>query len=498
MYDIYIRVSRLGERTEDEATEVYEEQCREWAGRNGIVVDEVVEDTDVAGSVAVADRELERLVQKVEAEESEGIITPYIDRFGRDTIEGALAYRRIKLAEGRLVCVRDGADSDRPGDQLNFNIRMALAEDYLNRTRANYQSAVDRKIAKGVHIYKPPFGYRRDKESGRLVTVEAEAKLVREVFERRAAGEDVGKLMRFLRDAGAVNSYTDKPLTKSGVRTMLRNRTYLGEIRVQNGKKGQPRVIKNYHPPIITAQLFEAANAVKGAFHPRDRSLSDQAKLRGLVWCATCGHRVKIGGYTAGGQRIANYVCTYGECERHGSMRASKLDAYVEGLLMQAAVDKEPHVAAVITGDTRYQDAMAEVEEVQRLHDELRDDLDAQRELGTKDWLAALKVRKEAVELARRELSKVRPANGNGKRKASQAATFEAFLEEYERESNARFIERVVLKPNPKRQAGTKIDPSERIDVYFVGAAEPYQPTYAKLSKKDAASLERHAATLKR
>jgi DNA invertase Pin-like site-specific DNA recombinase len=497
VYDIYIRVSRLGDRSEDEATEVYEEQCREWAGRNGIVVDEVAEDTDVSGSVAVAERTLERLVQKVEAGESEGIITPFLDRFGRDTIEGALAYRRIKLAEGRLVCVADGTDSDRPGDQLNFNIRMALAEDYLNRTRANYQSAVDRKIAKGAHIYKPPFGYRRDEESGRLLVVESEAALVHEVFERRAAGDDVGKLTRFLRDEGALNAYTKKPLTKSGLRTMLKNRTYLGEIRVQNGKKGQPRVIKNYHPPIVTSQLFEAANAVRGAFHPRDRSLTDQARLRGLVWCASCGHRVKIGGYTAAGRRVANYVCTYGECERHAAMRASRLDAYVETLLVQAALDKEPHIAAVITGDTRYQDAMAEVESAQLLHDELRDDLDAQRALGTKDWLAALKVRKEALELARQELARVRPASGKGKRGQAKGMTYEAFLEEYERESNARFIERVVLKPNPKGKAGAKVDPSERIDVYFVGSDEPHRPSFKKLSKKDVASLARHLSEAK-
>jgi DNA invertase Pin-like site-specific DNA recombinase len=492
MYDIYIRVSRLGERSEDEATEVYEEQCHDWAVKHDIVVDEVAEDTDVSGSVAVADRTLERLIQKVENGESEGILTPYLDRFGRDLIESSLAYRRIEQAEGRLVCVLDGIDSKRPGDRLNFNIRSAFAEDYLNRTRGNYQAAIEKKVASGAHIYKPPFGYRRDEESGRLVVVEADANLVREVFERRAAGDDIGTLMRFLRDAGAVNSYTGKPLTKSGVRTMIKNRTYLGEVRVQNGKKGQPRVIKSYHPPIIPSKLFEAANAVKGAFHPRDRSLSDQAKLRGLVWCATCGHRVKIGGYRAGGKRIANYVCTYGECGHHSGMRASKLDAYVEGLLMQAAVDKEPHVAAVITGDTRYQDAMAEVEQMQRLHDELRDNLDAQRALGTKDWLAALKVRKEALELARRELSKVRPANGNGKRKTNQAATFEAFLEEYERESNSRFIDRVVLKPNPKGKAGSKVDPNERIDVYLVGASEPHRPTFNKLSRRDAASLERH------
>jgi site-specific DNA recombinase len=497
MYDIYIRVSRLGERAEDEATEVYEEKCRSWAANHGIIVDEVEKDTDISGTVAVADRKLERLVQKVEAGESEGIITPFLDRFGRDTIEGALAYRRIKLAEGRLVCVEDGTDSDRPGDQLNFNIRMALAEDYLNRTRANYQSAVDRKIAKGAHIYKVPFGYRKD-DDDRLVVDEAQAKLVREVFERRAAGDDLGRRTRFLRAAGAASAYSSKPFTKSGLRTMISNRTYLGEISVQNGKKGQPRVIPNYHPPIVTAQLFETANAVKGAFHPRDRSLTDQSRLRGLVWCASCNKRVKIGGYTASGKRLANYVCTYGECTAHAAMKASKLDNYVEFLLMQAAVAKEPHVAAVIEGNSAYTDALATVEETQRLHDELRDDLAVQRQLGTKDWLAALKVRKEALRFARRELSKVRPANGNGKGDPNRRMTYEEFLEEYRRESNARFIDRVVLKPNPKGKAGSKVDPAERVDVYFVGATEPYRPTYKKLSKRDAASLERHAADVKR
>jgi len=269
--------------------------------------------------------------------------------------------------------------------------------------------------------------------------------------------------MRFLRDAGAVSAYTGKAFTKSGLRTMISNRTYLGEISVQNGKKGQPRVISNYHPPIVTPQLFETANAVKGAFHPRDRSLTDQVRLRGLVWCATCGHRVKIGGYTAGGKRVANYVCTYGDCQAHAAMTATKLDRYVENLLVQAAVAKEPHLAAVIEGDSRYTDALTAVEEAQRLHDELRDDLEAQRVLGTKDWLAALKVRKEALALARQELAKVRPANGNGKGDPNRRMTYEEFMEEYERESNARFIERVVLKPNPKGKAGPKVDPAERI-----------------------------------
>ena len=77
MFDLYIRVSRLGERSEDEATEVYEAQCRAWADRAGVAIDEVVEEMDVSGARAVAERRLERLFQRVEGGESEGIVAVF-------------------------------------------------------------------------------------------------------------------------------------------------------------------------------------------------------------------------------------------------------------------------------------------------------------------------------------------------------------------------------------------------------------------------------------
>jgi DNA invertase Pin-like site-specific DNA recombinase len=497
MYDVYIRVSRLGDRTEDEATEVYEAQCRDWANRNGVSIDEVEEDTDVSGSVAVAERKLERLIQKVEAGESEGIVTPYLDRFGRDIISGSVALKRIADAGGRLVCVNDGFDSTSPGSKEIFGYRMVTAEAFLDRVRANYQVAIDRKVAAGAYVYKAPFGYRKD-EAGRLVVNEREAELVREVFERRAAGDDIGKLTRFLREQGAISIYSGKPLTKSGVRTMLTNRAYIGEVSIQNGTKGTPRVIKDFHAPIVPRQIFEGANAVTGAYFPQNGKLASQVKLPGLVYCATCKRRLRISGYKAGGQSVANYACTYADCPAHASMRASKLDAYVEGLLMTAVVAREPHVGAVIEGDTRYQDAMTAVHEAERVYEEFRDSIEVQRELGIRGFADGLRIRKDALELARRELAKARPAKGDGRAgRKGRMMTYEAFLHEYERESNARLIDRVVLKPSPGGPAGKKRGPEVRVDVYFTGSDEPYRPTYAKLSKEDEEALRRHSESLR-
>ena len=499
VFDLYIRVSSLGDRTEEKATETYEAQCHQTAQRLHLEWDEIVSETNVSGSTHVADRELERLIQKIENGESEGIIVPWTDRFARDVIEGNLAYRRIALAGGRLIGAMDGLDSASPGNKETFGYRMVNAEAQLDRARENFHAGVDGAVARRAYIYKTPFGYRKD-DAGRLVIDEADAKLVRELFERRAAGENLGQLLRWFNGAGALNVHQGKdangepnppkPFTKNGIAGLLRNRAYLGEMsRQQRGKKGQPKVEKDYHPPIVTENEFNAANSVKGIFYPRDSSLADQARLRGLVYCSTCGKRVKVNGSTTGGQRVANYCCT-GDCERRAGIRASVLDAYISNLLLRAAVAKEPHIAAVIDGDTRYQDALDAVAQAQRLHDELRDDMDAQAVMGTKDFIQALKIRKEAITTARRALAKVKPADAR-KREPDKVMTAEEFIAEYERETDARFIDRIVLKPATAR--GRKPTPVEdRVDLYLAGSDKPYVPTFGKVSKKLQAQIDAH------
>ncbi|HEY2939005.1 MAG TPA: hypothetical protein VGJ27_04265 [Gaiellaceae bacterium] len=155
------------------------------------------------------------------------------------------------------------------------------------------------------------------------------------------------------------------------------------------------------------------------------------------------------------------------------AVKASKLDAYIDDLLWRAASEHEPHVEAVILGDTRYSDALLAVEEARRAFEEFRDSVELQRELGIEGFAKGLKVRKQALELARRELAKVRrPARRSG---SKRRMSFEEFLREYERERCAQYIERIWLKPAGR--VGSRVPPvEERVEVYFVGADEPYAP----------------------
>lgn len=78
-----------------------------------------------------------------------------------------------------------------------------------------------------------------------------------------------------------------------------------------------------------------------------------------------------------------------------------------EALLDQALAENEPHVAAVLEGDDRYERALATVEEAQDALAEYRDNIELQQLLGVADFAAGLKVRKEAVATAQRALREV-------------------------------------------------------------------------------------------
>jgi hypothetical protein len=215
----------------------------------------------------------------------------------------------------------------------------------------------------------------------------------------------------------------------------------------------------------------EAAQ-VKHDFIPRT-GLTKDARLRGLVFCATCGKRCKLSLYGPPGKRKTTYSCTYEQCPAHAGMKASKLDTYVEYVLIQAAADHEPHIEAVILGDTRYQDALAAVEDARRDYEEFRDSIELQRDLGIEGFAKGLKVRKQALEVARRKLAQVRPADRGNSGPRGRPLTFAEFIREHERELNARFIDKVILKPAGR--VGSRVPPEEeRVEVYFVGAEQPY------------------------
>ena len=173
---------------------------------------------------------------------TDGVIVAWTDRFSRAPIEEPMAiFREITAAGGHFVVAEMGMDirpDDPHGETMLVHSLQQARVQYLQikkRWALSRGNAVRAGRAMGV----PPFGYRyvdptprrqsRGVVDSRLIPDERHAPVIRELFERKAAGATWLELARWL------NTAAPKPdgqrWARSSVATIIRCRTYLGEVR---------------------------------------------------------------------------------------------------------------------------------------------------------------------------------------------------------------------------------------------------------------------------
>ncbi len=131
-----------------------------------------------------------------------------------------------------------------------------------------FVKAKARAVRAGKGIARTPIGYLKNADQ-RLAQDPAVAPLIREVFERRAAGEGPSELGRFLESHGVRTSQGGNGFSKQAVASLLKSRVYLGEIRwterapderdvsgnvIRRGTIIEVHVNREAHEPILVRQ----------------------------------------------------------------------------------------------------------------------------------------------------------------------------------------------------------------------------------------------------
>jgi DNA invertase Pin-like site-specific DNA recombinase len=270
-----VRVSHMGDRKAG-ADNVHtdREQVKEVtaeAKRVGVRVRMLPPELDVSGRLPLKERPaLREAVEGVERGEYGGIIVAYLSRLGRNVREQLHVWDRVESAGGRIIVVRERIDTSTPSGRYVRTILAANDERELEEYTERFEQLRGWATAAGIwQRRQTPRGYRKDPATRKLVPDER-AEETRQAFLRRAAGETNSSLARDLR------------MTPSGVRALLSNRVYLGELRV--GK----HVNLTAHEPLVTEEEWLAAQRHQTA-RP-GKSNKPAALLAGLVRCASCGH----------------------------------------------------------------------------------------------------------------------------------------------------------------------------------------------------------------
>jgi putative DNA-invertase from lambdoid prophage Rac len=207
----YCRVSTVRQASEGESLDVQRRQIEGYAHMHGLVLDGVVVEEGVSGSVPVSERPkggalFAKLVK------GDTVIAPKLDRLFRSALDALQVVDDLRK-RGVSLCLLDlGGDIS-----LFLTIAAAFAEAERDRIRERVsQSKADQK-ARGRYLGGiVPFGFRRG-ESGELVPHEGEQEAIRDMAALRAEGRPLRAIAEAVRAKGFRISH-------EGVKGVLRAR----------------------------------------------------------------------------------------------------------------------------------------------------------------------------------------------------------------------------------------------------------------------------------
>ncbi len=363
--DALIRVSRVGGRKGEEfrSPKQQREIIAREADRLGAEVFWHPPALDVSGK-SMDRADLAAILDRVRTRQTDGLIVAFANRLSRARVDEALKFKAsLDEARGRLVvCDLGGIDLDTAAGELVWTNMLAFARFQWRERAERWDMSRRDAVRAGKAVGGAPFGYRfrdgtpRPNGGGvidsRLV-LDENAPLVRELFERKADGASWLELARWLDQAAPKPN--GRKWTRQTVVGMIRNRTYLGEVR--HGA----HVNSEAHENLVSPGLWQRAQNGRGQRTPRGGYV-----LSGLIRCASCSRRMRV---SSGGRRKpAVFVCATPECpKRYSTVVVSRLDAEVERQFFERL--GEFHARQIDDGDVEQarQDVDRLTAEVERL-----------------------------------------------------------------------------------------------------------------------------------
>lgn len=429
--DIYVRVSRKGDREEERFHSPAEqaERARAHLAARGYTAGVVFEDIDVSGAVAPEERPgMAQALARVEEGVSGGLAAYSLDRFSRDPAHGDALVRRVTAAGGVLVAPDLPEDITSPSGEFTFSMLLGVARLYRRTSGARFESAKARATRAGIRVGPVPFGYRQ--RADRTLEPDPElAPVVRELFERRAAGDGWTVLARVLATA------TGRPWTRQGAAAIVHRRLYASG-RLEYGE-WESEVEAG---AIVDWPLWEAAQRPGRKF---GRSPAQRWLLSGLVKCGTCGRNLQpwTGSARQGSPR--RYRCpALDACPARASVSAEEAEGVVVARVLGMAhrvvtqapkgTPLEPLEAALERAEARLAQALAP---------------EAQDALGG-SWAAVVKERREALELAAAALGQAQlEVPDEEARTFELAQVWEELPRMYQRDALAWYLAAVDVAP---------------------------------------------------
>lgn len=246
------------------------------------------------------------------------VIIKSISRFSRNTVECVEMVRQLCEKGIYIYFEKENIDTGKMEGELLLSILSSLAESESHSISENNRWSIQRRFLNGTYkIGYPPYGY--DNVEGMMVINGEQAKIVQRIFDEILSGKSAGAVARSL-NLEQIPSKRGGSWTGHTICGMIRNEKYTGDVIFQKSysddrfrrhtNKGEKNMyyMKDHHEPIVSREIFDAANAMinqNGLEKGHEISAgkyNNRYPMSGKIRCGKCGgswKRVKLSRYHA-------------------------------------------------------------------------------------------------------------------------------------------------------------------------------------------------------
>lgn len=247
---------------------------------------------------------LNRMIKDALAGKIDLIITKSVSRFARNTVDTLTTVRKLKDKGVEVYFEKENIYTLDSKGELLITIMSSLAQEESRSISENVTWGQRKRFADGkVSLpYKQFLGYEKG-EDGLPKIVESEAKIVRLIYKMFLEGTAGTTIAKYLSDNNIPSPAGKKVWSESTIRSILHNEKYKGDAILQKSftvdfltkkkKVNEGEVpqyyVENSHPAIISAEVFDLAQA---EFERRrsDRGLRrSNSCFSGKIICGECG-----------------------------------------------------------------------------------------------------------------------------------------------------------------------------------------------------------------
>ena len=364
----YLRKSRTDDPalTVEEVLEKHELRLDEWAEQNlGAKVPQENKFYEIVSGEKISERpEFNKVLRLIENPKYKLILCFDTARLSRGDLEDAgRLIKLLRYTSTHIITVSpfDFYDLSLERDRELFERALKRGNEYLEYFKKVSNNGKFVSCSQGNFIAsEPPYGYNKTivienkKHCPTLEINEEQAEVVRMIFDMYVNRNMTrGRIARYL-DEMNIKPKKSKYWNPAVIEQMISNVHYIGKVRwnykktisvVEDGeiKKRRPRakqgdflVFEGKHEPIISEELFYAAQDKKGKCHRSKVSTELSNPFAGLLWCK-CGRSMTC----IASKSPARLVCTDQTHCKTGSINLEVMIEEISVVLEQKIEDFE-------------------------------------------------------------------------------------------------------------------------------------------------------------